>query len=454
MRTLQALAVTALAVTAACGANAPHDAEVPTVVRASAVSPGTYIKHVVIVVQENRTFDNLFYGFPGADSAAYGYTHTGRKVPLRAIGFKEIVGGVYPDPYHVWRTAIAGWDGGKMDGFDLNIFGVTGLPVGTYPYSHVKRSEVEPYWRMAQQYVLADHMFPPILSASYTGHLSLIAGTANIDPKHSEVDVPSRVPWGCTAPAGAVTSLVDSHRVVQQGAGPFPCLTQFRTMADTLDAAGVSWKYYAPPEGQGGELWTIFNAIKNVRYGKDWAKVVSPPQLSFDDAANGRLPGVSWIIPDSQNSDHPAAGSDTGPSWVASVVNAIGESPEWNSTAIVVVWDDWGGWYDHVPPPQLDFRGLGIRVPCIIISPYARKGYVSHTQYEFGSILKFVEQTFGLPTLGSAGFGSGYTDARANSLIDSFDFTQKPRRFKVIPAKYGAHYFRTRPSSNLPVDDD
>jgi phospholipase C len=164
------------------------------------------------------------------------------------------------------------------------------------------------------------------------------------------------------------------------------------------------------------------------------------------------------VIPKWANSDH-AGGTNwnQGPSWVASVVNAIGNGPDWSSTAIVVVWDDWGGWYDHVPPPQLDFRGLGIRVPCIIISPYARiasgkkAGYVSHTQYEFGSVLKFVEQAFSLPALGPT--SQGYTDTRANSLVDSFDFTQKPRVFTTIPAAKSSNYFLAQPRTSAQAPD-
>ncbi len=145
------------------------------------------------------------------------------------------------------------------------------------------------------------------------------------------------------------------------------------------------------------------------------------------------------------------AGTPYGPSWIASIVNAVGESPQWRSTAIVVVWDDWGGFYDNVPPPQRDFRGLGIRVGCLIVSPYVRP-HVSHTEYEFGSILKFVEETFGLRPLGLA--SAGYTDKRAQSIADSFDFTRRPRAFKKIPAPYPPSFFLTRKPSLRAPDDE
>jgi len=142
-----------------------------------------------------------------------------------------------------------------------------------------------------------------------------------------------------------------------------------------------------------------FDAIKAVRDGTEWkTNVTHQPTVIFSDISNGTLPAVSWVVPDDVNSDHPGNGTDTGPSWVASIVNAVGESKYWHSTTVIVVWDDWGGFYDHVRPPFFDrWGGLGFRVPMLIVSAYSRegtskqRGYVSHTQYEFGSILKFVE---------------------------------------------------------------
>jgi phospholipase C len=223
-------------------------------------------------------------------------------------------------------------------------------------------------------------------------------------------------------------------------------------MRDLLDAKGVSWKYYTPNiKTHGGDLWNAFDAIKQVRYSSEWSKNVSSPETNiFNDISAKKLPAVSWVIPDGQNSDHPAQQKwgitkDTGPSWVAQIVNAIGQSSYWQSSAVIVVWDDWGGWYDHVPPPQLDYTGLGFRVPMLVASPYAKPGYVSHTQYEFGSILKFLEQTFGLGSLGT-------TDVRATSIGDVFDFGKPGRKFKIIPAEYSKSYFEQERPSNMPVD--
>jgi phospholipase C len=404
--------------------------------------PGRYIKHIVIAVQENRSFDNVFDGFPGADTQPYGYMSDGTKQTLQPIPFEV------RDMDHGFSAGVMDWDNGKMDQFDLNGTSV-GQTIGSFAYSHLERSAVKPYWTIAKRYVLADHMFPTMFGPSFTAHLTLIAGTADLNPSESEADEPTESPWGCDAPAGTSTSTVDTNRVVS-GGGPAPCFTQFRTMADTLDAAGVSWKYYAPAIGSNdsGDLWSAFDAVSAVRHGPDWSNVVSPPGQILVDAKQGKLANVSWVVPDFDWSDHPYAGTPYGPSWIASIINTIGRSPAWDSTAIVVVWDDWGGFYDNVPPPQKDFRGLGIRVGCLIVSPYVRP-HVSHTVYEFGSIVKFIEETFGLPTLGSR--SAGYTDKRAHSIADSFDFSQRPRAFKRIPAPYSATFFITRkPSLRAP----
>jgi phospholipase C len=433
-----------------CGGN-----EVPQQASTAALRPGEtdsttlgrYIKHVVIIVQENRSFDNLFSGYPGAYAATTGVMHTGAKVPLHATSLQGV------DIWHDWTNAMTAWNNGQMNGFDLNPL-TSGGQAGAYPYAYIARRLVKPYWTMASQYVLADHMFPTMFGPSFTGHLDLIAGTTDLSPSEAEVDGPDNAPYGCDAPAGTTTSVIGPRRIEYGGAGPFPCFTQFRTLADTLDAARVSWRYYAPPviAGSTGEIWSEFDAIRDVRYGPDWQRnVISPQTLVLAAAAKGTLPGVTWVIPDAADSDHVGQGPADGPSWVAAVVNAIGTGPDWKHTAIVVVWDDWGGWYDSVPPPQLDFRGLGIRVGCLIVSPYAKSHYVSHTVYEFGSILKFVEQVFGLPPLGT--LAEGYTDTRARSLTDSFDFTQPPRAFKRIPAPVPASVFLTRPPSLVPPDD-
>jgi phospholipase C len=402
---------------------------------------GKYIRHIVIVIQENRTVPNLFAGYPGADAPMTGKTLKGKTIPLVPVTWDAL------DISHSWGAAMVDWDGGKMDGFNLS-----------KSYGFLKRSLVRPYWSMARQYVLADRMFATEFGPSFTAHLDLIASTTNVNPNEAEVNYPDGA-WRCAAVPGTKSSLVNRDRVVEPLKGPFPCFDQFNTMAQVLDEANVSWRYYSPPVVGGSISWSAFDAIKYVwgpagatPTGADWANDVSTPQTNFlRDVAAGKLASVTWVVPDYKDSDHPGNKSDTGPSWVTAIVNSVGQSPDWSSTAIVVLWDDWGGWYDDVPPPQKDFVGLGIRVPCLIISPYAKKGYVSHTQYEFGSVLKFVEQTFNLPAIGPPSFG--YTDTRSNSLADSFNFAQKPRPYVKIAAKYPISYFLNEvPSMKLPDD--
>ncbi len=408
-----------------------------------------YIKHVIVIIQENRSFENFFAGFPGANAPLYGYAN-GQMIALQQITFKG------PDIAHDWHSAIGDWDNGKMDGFYQYGSQKYGQDDA---YSYVERSLIQPYWDMANEYVLADAMFPTEFGGSFTGHLTLVAGTDNLSPTKAEVDIPSGPPpQDCDSVHGVTSSYITPDRVEHAFKGPFPCFDQWKTMAQVLDHGGISWKYYAT-QLLGAGMWEPFEAMKYVRYGPDWNKnIIAPETTVLTDPQNGQLAQVSWVSPSEPNSDHPEAQSDQGPSWVASVVNAVGESNYWKSSAIIVLWDDWGGWFDNAPPPQLDFRGLGIRVPCLIISPYARKGtgtqggYVSHTQYEFGSILKFMEEAFNLPYLG--GSAAGYSDRRSTSIDDAFDFTQKPRTFVPFGTKYSRAHFLHQPRSHQPVDTE
>ncbi len=404
---------------------------------------GKYFTHVVIVVQENRTFDNLFATFPGADGTTTGELHDGSRIPLKE---HDLYDSVSPNTGHPsWTT---GYNHGRMNGFDLINFGP--FP-GTALYQYVNPAQIQPYWSLARQYVLADHMFQTQGTGSFTAHQDLIAGGAMIDKSKSLIDFPTQSPWGCDAPNGTSTTLITANDEYLANDGPFPCLG-YRTLRDTLDNKGVTWRYYAPEIGHsfGGDLWNAFGAIEAVRHGPEWSTNVTWPETNvFKDVSNDSLPAVSWVIPDFQNSDHPAATGDAGPSWVAQVVNSIGQSSAWDTTAIIIVWDDWGGWYDHVKPPgQYRFGGLGFRVPMIVISPYAKRGYIAHAPYEFGSIVQLVEDNWGLPRLGT-------TDVRAASFInDAFNFNQAPRAFVPIAAPLSRSYFEHERPSNKPVDTE
>ena len=411
----------------------------------------TPIQHVIIVIQENRSFDNLFGRFPGADGATSGRTHTGTLHKLVKSNLLFATG----DLTHSYKAFTEEYDHGKMDGFDtITLYnGKAYVPAGFSAYQYVDPAQIAPYWSLAKQYVLADRLFQTQGSGSYTAHQDLIAGGTKIGPGRAIVDVPSRFPWGCDSAPGTATSLISFNNHVGIDAGPFPCFA-YGTMRDLLDAAGVSWKYYVlpfkcPPKCKNsGALWNAFDSISAVRYGPEWSSNISTPQTNiFSDISSGQLAAVSWLVPTVANSDHPRWPSDTGPSWVAQVVNAVGTSSAWNTTAIVILWDDWGGFYDHVRPARLGYGSLGFRVPMIVVSPYAQTGLVAHTHYEFGSILRFIEDNWNLGRLGTS-------DVRATSIANVFDFLQTPRTFTPIAAKYSKEYFLHQHPSYEPVDDE
>jgi phospholipase C len=402
---------------------------------------GKYFTHVVIIVQENRTFDNLFATFPGADGTTRGKTHGGGSLPLRRANLESPISP--NNGYMFWRRD---WNRGKMNGFDTVPIGRT---PGTYVYQYVNPTQIAPYWDLAKQYVLADHTFQTQGSGSFTAHQDLIRGGTEIETGKSLIDFPSASPWGCDSPPNTTTSLITSSNQYLFQQGPYPCLS-YETLRDLLDASVVSWRYYTPAFGNfGGNLWNAFDAIAAVRRGPEWTtNVISPQTAVFTDIGRDTLPSVAWVIPDYADSDHPGDNSDSGPSWVAQVVNAIGESPAWKTTAVIIVWDDWGGWYDHVPPPgSRQYGGLGFRIPLIAVSPYAKEGYISHNQYELGSIVHFVEDNWDLGSLGT-------TNHAADFVNDFFDFAQKPRKFVPIESSYSKSFFLKRPPSNQPVDNE
>ncbi len=404
-----------------------------------------YVKHVVIVIQENRSVDNLFNGFPGADTATQGMSHDG-PVTLRPVDL-----GYQADVDHQHKAWVREYDDGQMDGWDR----VDTLPKQDpdFPYAYVPRDQVPQYWQMAQQYTFADRMFQSNTGPTFPAHLYLISGqseyTAN-NPNHLET---TEFAWGCDSPIDARVSVIDAEGVEQPG--PWPCLN-FPTLADTALSQGVTWRYYAPGLDSLGNIWSAFDAIRHIRYSPEWGNVISPETKFLEDAKSGNLADITWVVPSAQNSDHAFPPKKTtsdisvqsiyGPEWVASVVNAVGQGPLWSSTAIFIVWDDWGGWYDHVKPPQLDRMGLGFRVPFIVISPYAKRHYVSHVQHEFGSLVKFNELTFRLPSLHT-------TDERADALRDCFDFTQKPKKYEEFPTLRQAAFFENSPMDAEPDDD-
>ncbi|HEV3090930.1 MAG TPA: alkaline phosphatase family protein [Candidatus Cybelea sp.] len=461
--------VVALAFASATAAGCGNGAQVPGAsLPAGARNPATAsspspIQHVVLMIQENRTFNDFFATFPGADgtTTANVEAEPNCSPPIQkgAITLSEANLILPKDLDHRYSGFKTARDRGKMDGFDKVTFG-DGTPECTYPYMYTDPSQITEYWSLAQQYALAEHMFTVQGSDSFTAHQDLIAGGTIVAPKRAMVDLPTcggaKCVWGCDAPPGTLTHLItpnDHELNIRTDPGPFPCSNQFSvtypTMRDLLDAKYVSWKYYVPPNNTVyGKLFSAFDLVYPVRYGSEWGtNIISPETQIINDVYNGKLAAMSWVVPDVAESDHPGNVQDTGPSWIASVVNAIGQSSYWNSTAIVIVWDDWGGLYDNISPKNVGYGGLGLRVPAIIVSPYAKPGYISQTNYDFGSILKYVENNWNLGNLGGS-------DESAASIIDCFDYNQEPRRFKVIPTTKHAQYFLHRKPSFRPPDDD
>jgi phospholipase C len=410
-------------------------------VRAFGPSPAQgKIKHVVIVMEENRSFNYLFEGYPGAMTASHGRNSHGEDVKLAAVSLAA--------PYeidHELRSFLEACDGKppgqncKMDGFDKEYVGGS---YGANPeYAYAPHAETRLYWRMAKEYVLGDDMHTSHIDASFVSHQYIIAGQAA-----SEVNLPTSY-WGCE---GGVSG--DSVETITQerkiGPSQNPC-QNYQTLGDELDAAGLPWRFYAAPISDIGYIWSAYQAVKHIYDGKDWKNdVITPPARFLSDVGAGTLGAVTWVLPTWDTSDHPGNGSTSGPQWVASVVNAVGESTFWDSTAVFVFWDEWGGWFDPGPPPYEDYDGLGFRVGLLVISPYAKKNYVSHVQYEHGSMLRFAEDAFGLGQLSAS-------DARANDpAVDCFDFSQKPRAFRPFATGLPPHYFERLPVSHHVVDEE
>jgi phospholipase C len=392
------------------------------------------INHVVLIVKENRSFDNYFGTYPGANGATTAKISTGAIIPL----------GHMPDPAthdmgHQWLHAHNDIDGGKMDRFDQEFdCSVNG---DNLCLTQLYQSDIPNYWSYAQTYELADAAFSNVSSGSYPAHLDLVAGSTlnTLDNPHSS----DPAQWGCDATAG--TTVVSMDPTTYAVEALYPCFTA-NTLGNLADSAGVSWKAYTSVQpSQSGYIYNPFRSFSSIYDGADWGTKVVTYNDFITDAQAGNLPAISWLTPPSADTDHPPDSACVGENWTVQQINAIMQGPaeQWNSTVIILLWDDWGGLYDHSPPPYRDQFGLGLRVPFIIISPYAIN-HVYHTEVEFASVLRFMEETFNLPSLGTA-------DTVANDLQNAFNFRQTALPPLVLTQ-------RTCPTAKSPVvkahDDD
>jgi phospholipase C len=321
--------------------------------RPAVAQAATPITHVVVIDMENHSFDSLFGTFPGVN----GMVESRASDPLRS------------DYDHTGPATLAALDGGKLDAFPLR------------SKIQYKQADIPTYWAYAQKYALSDNFFSSMATSSTPNHMALVAGqTGGIDT--------TLFSPGCNSPAN---TLLYSRSVSGVNFWSYPCYA-INSLPAELSAAGMSWRYYGFDD-----IWNAPEYISNLVNSPN--DVRSSTQF-INDVNAGHMATVSWVTPQGGlNSDHPPEMLEPAENFVADNVKAVMQSPYWSSTAIFVTWDDWGGFYDHVPPPVVDGVGLGPRVPLIVISPWVRSGYVSHQEAEFASIDKFIENTYGVPSL-------------------------------------------------------
>jgi phospholipase C len=365
------------------------------------------IEHIVFIVKENRSFDQYFGTFAGANGATTAKIHTGAVIPLGHTPDKP-----KHDMGHEWTDSHSNVDGGRMDRWDLEY--QCSVNNDNLCLTQFQQADIPNYWAYAQNYSLADEAFSSVESGSYPAHLMLVSGgpQTTIDNPRSSI----AAQWGCDAVPGTNVPAMDSNFVVSS---VFPCFSA-TTLGGLADVAGVSWKAYTSVNGESGYVYNPYRSFSTIFDSADWTTKVVTEGDFVTDALAGNLPALSWVTPPSIDTDHPPDSACVGENWTVQQINAVMQGPadQWNSTVIVLTWDDFGGFYDHVAPPYRDQYGLGIRVPWLIISPWAIHG-VYHTEIEFASVLRFMEETFGLPSLGGA-------DAIANDMQDAFNYSQSP----------------------------
>jgi phospholipase C len=422
------------------------------------------INHIVVIMQENRSFDNYFGTYPGASGIPRGTC-----MPLSPD--HPNVGCVKPFLSTNVISGVIAHDNGKMDVF----MGAENEDRKTMSYYDNKT--IPYYWDLARHYVLADNFYSSVLSYSLPNHWFALAGQAPATsmfyfmhrPPHNNILNQAENASIIAGGGGNQNATMGNTTVAANfGVNPNPTSTNLRdevarvyleesnltkTVADLFmnNTHNITWKYYdhlvragnykaAVSSGRAFEFWNPFSA-KGSTYTAEYSPHFANRAQIFTDLKNGNFPQVSWVMPSFPISEHPPANITSGMNWVKHVINAIMNSPYWNSTAIILTWDDYGGFYDHVAPPQIDKYGLGFRMPTIIISPYSKPGYIDHTQYQFESMLKFIEWRFSLQPLTER-------DLHANNLLNAFDFNQKPNLAHIVPLT-AAELNAIRPYINL-----
>jgi phospholipase C len=426
------------------------------------------IKHVIVIQQENRSFDSYFGTFPGADGIPVRHGRPTVCIPDPAsracvkpyIDHADVNGG---GP-HNSLSEVADVNGGRMNGFIGEAeSGRKGCTDPTDPactnsaqpdaMGYHTRSDIPNYWRYAQDFVLQDHMFEPDASWSLPAHLFLVSEWSADCTQHDN-------PSSC---ANAITGLRRDRPpdapAIYSGATRSTPIYAWTDLTYLLHKHHVSWGYYvvsgSEPDCENPAALTCAPVAQNA-----WTYGIWNPLPFFDTvkadhqlgniqtvsrfyaaARQGKLPAVSWVVPSGEVSEHPPSPVSFGQSYVTSLINAVMRSPDWKSTAIFLAWDDWGGFYDHVPPPRVDENGYGLRVPGVVISPYARRGYVDHQTLSFDAYDKFIEDDFlGGRRLDPRTDGrpdprpSVREDARIlGNLVADFNFSRRPRAPVLLP---------------------
>jgi len=383
------LAVVGLLVIAGIGAwrflpaSTSHPTHASTYIRGAITTP---IQHVVVIMMENHSFDNFFGTFPGANGAT----------------LPQASNPIITDLNHDDPTTRSAIDGGKMDGFGSN---------SSVQY---KQSDIPIYWNYALHFGLSDNFFSSDEASSTPNHINMIAAQDGGDDE--------TLGQGCNSPPNDIFFSMHADGTAYWS---YPCFS-INSVPQELDNAGISWKYYASTP-----IWNAPFLVQHLN-SSDKPNIIKDSSQFDKDVRAGKMASVSWVTPTSTYTDHPPLPLQGGQNWVEKIVNDIMNSSYWSNTAIFLTWDEFGGFYDHVAPAQVDGRGLGIRVPLIVISPYARPGYISHTQGEFSSFTKFIEENWGLASLGQRD-----ALAQTSDLMDFFNFSQTPLQpyiQKPIPA--------------------
>ncbi len=394
------------------------------------IRSGSPIKHVVIVFQENHSFDNVLGrfcvsppdGHQPCDGATSGLTHDGKRIPLRPQP------DITPEIGHRQRWAVVAMDHGKMDGFNL----ITGCSSRKrYPcYTQSFQSQIPNLWDLAGHFVVADHIFEDYPTPSWASHMLLVSSTMDgfvgENPTISQFTSRRGPNWGCDSYrdalwwSGRKAINVPSCIPDRSGRGPYRAspVRYVPTIFDRLQASGLTWKIYGgkgSENGATGWAWAICPTFYECLGSSQRNNLVNDTDI-LSAAQSGALPSLSIVTPRGGYSQHNRDSMTVGDNWIGSVVSAIENGPEWGSTAVFITYDDCGCFYDHVAPP---WSRLGVRLPFVIVSPYAKAGFTDPTVGSLDSMLAYVEHTFGVRALTR-------NDAHAYDLSNSFDYAQRP----------------------------